>query len=324
MRKWMIGLCVTFMAAGLMADVNLDWIPAGTQWLLEVDVQAAGAAKMTELFKDQRSTLAPAVQALAKLDSFKAATGIDVAHDIDSITVYGRAIGDQTGVAIIRGRWDAAKLYAFVAAMRDFTSLVYGDQTILTWVDKQPVHLCLAASDLMVLSSNEGQLMLALDTIAGRQPGTTADAELGGFNKIANRPMLRFLAVGVHAAPQVNAQAAVLKQTDTLQFSIAETPANGTVVLEVRLGMLNDEAAGQVAQMLEGMRAMAQMQHVDKPALGALVNAMKVTTEPMALKVRMPVGLELAKQLKALMAPLPAAAAAAANADDAAAAPPQE
>jgi hypothetical protein len=280
--------------------VDLKGLPAGTQWLLEVDARAAASSSLAGMCKERMAVESKCAKALAKLDAFKAATGIDVARDIDGIVVYGRAVGDKSGVAMIRGKWDVAKVTAFVGLQRDFGTRTHNDKTILTWFDKQAVHLCLVSPELALLSINETQLMLALDTLAGRQPGLAADSGLAGFNRVAGRPMIRFLADGVNTAPQVNAQAALLQQTDTLQFSLEETPADGALVAELALGLLSAEAAGQMVQMLQGMHALVQLKHADKPGILALMNAVKITGADSTVTIRAAMDRALVETMKAL------------------------
>lgn len=300
MRKWMVGACAALAAACVVGEVDLKGITAGTQWLLEVDAHAAAESSLAGLCKERMAGESKCAKALAKLDVFKAATGIDVARDIDGLVVYGRAVGDKSGVAMIRGKWDVAKVTAFVEQQRDFGTRAYNDKTILTWFDKQAVHLCLVSPELALMSINETQLMLALDTLAGRKPGLAADSGLSGFNRIAGRPMIRFLAEGVNAVSQANAQAALLQQTDTLQFSVEETPADGALVAELALGLVSAEAAGQMVQMLQGMHAMVQMKHAEKPGIIALLNAVKITGAGDAVMIRAVMNRELVAMMKAL------------------------
>ncbi len=300
MRKWMVGACAALAAACVVGEVDLNGIPAGTKWLLEVDARAAAESSLAGLCQERMAVDGKCAKALAKLDAFEAVTGIDVARDIDGLVVYGRAVGDKSGVAMIRGKWDVAKVTAFVSQHRDFGTRTHNDKTILTWFDKQAVYLCLVSPELALMSINETQLMLALDTLAGRQPGLAADSGLAGFNRIAGRPMIRFLAEGVNTAPQVNARAALLQQTDTLQFSLEEMPADGALVVEVALGLLNAEAAGQIVQMLQGMNALVQMKHADKPGILALMNAVKITGVDNSVTIRAAMDRALVETMKAL------------------------
>jgi hypothetical protein len=303
MRKWMVGVCAVLAVCRVSAEVELATIPAGTQWLLEVDLRAMSESKFASRIGAELTSGGPAVKAVEQLGTFKAATGIDLVRDIDSIVVHGRTIGDRTGVAMIRGRWDAARIEELVAQRRDFGSKLHANQKIFSWMDQQPMHLCLAEPELAVLSSNEGQLIQALETLNGRQPGLSADSPLARFNTIAQRPLLAFFATGVNTAPRVQARAGGFKQAETLRFSLVEPPGVGTLVSECRVGLVSVESSGQMVQMLEGMRAMAQMQHAERPALLALIGALKVTASGSDVTLRMTIDEPLVEALKQLSPP---------------------
>ena len=300
MRIGCAGVCAVLLATGAAGEVNLKWIPAETQWLIELDMRALASSTAAGRLREQWTALG-GTGVLSRLDQITQATGIDMHRDLWSLALYGGALGEPSGGAIVRGRWDAARITSHLERQRAFKRLPYGDKTILGWIDGTPLFACLASRDLAVFALDEASMKRALDTLAGRRPGLAQTPAFAGFNQLGQAPLVRFLAGGVGRLAEADPRAALLQQAETASLTVSETPGNGTLRLAGALGMLNAEAATQLVMMLQGLQAMAQMQSQTEPALAGLAGAVQVSAAGRNVDLRAALGpavlQALAKQL---------------------------
>ncbi len=263
----------TAVTTGWGADLRL--VPAGTKWLMEINVKAMIESETGRFLSDNAPTQLPAME---RIKAFVAMTGVDFAKDVSSITVCGEDVGKNGAIAILHGSWNVDKLSAILPLAKNFTSRKHGEYTVMSWEDRSPRFACFVSKELAFFTSSEERLLLALDTRDGRKPNLSANTAFADFNPVAKKPFVTLQAVGVNALAGGQRQAAALQQTEALRFVIEQVPATKAVAVNVELTAVSAETADQMARMLLGMQAMAQMQGANNPEFFELVNTFKITS----------------------------------------------
>lgn len=276
MRFKMISVGLLVAVAATSQGVNLKQVPAGTKWLVDVDVRTMTDSETGRFFKENTPASSPHV---ARMKAFGAMTGIDFAKDVSTITVFGEDVGENGAVAILHGTWDIDKLSALLPLAKNFTAQKYGEHTVMSWEDRTPRFVCFVSTELAVFAANEERLRLALDTLDGRKPNLMANEAFADINPVAKKPFVIMQAVGVNTLAKGQQQAAALQNTEALRLMITEAPATKNVALDIELTSVSPDAADQMSRMLQGMQAMAQMQGANNPEMFDLANTFKIETK---------------------------------------------
>lgn len=154
-----LGLVITLTAASAA-----ERIPADCRWVVQIDVQAfakgKGGAWLRDLAKDRLIA--------ARLQMFEAISGLNPERDLRTVTLCGSDGQETSGLVLVRGALDAAKLTTISEALEGHAMIPVGARTIHTWVsDGKPAAACLAAPDLLILGRSADRVRTAVATLDG-------------------------------------------------------------------------------------------------------------------------------------------------------------
>ena len=279
--RWGLAVAV-LVALGCGAEARADalqlkQVAADAKWVGHIDCDAMRAStvvqkawdKVLELHKDAR----------AHLDKAHEVLGIDLTEDIHCVTVYGKVVGKENGVALLHAKLDRAKLEGLVAKAQDHKVAEAGAYKIHSWIHNdhgksKPVSGAIRGDDLVVLAGCVDDVKAALAVLDGKAPAMADDGPLRG--RTWPGACLLFRVVGISEA-KLPGEPPLAKQTESYRFAIGEN--DGKVFYRSRAVMTNEEVVGQVKKILEGIHALAMI-HVKDDAKGkAMLDAFQLTTE---------------------------------------------
>lgn len=299
---------------------DLKDFPAGTQWVLNLDLKAAQASP---LLNEVVARIAPAKrqEAQNKLAAIKALFGVDLLKDIGQLVIAGNGNADKGGVAYVYGTFDTQRLSTILAGGKNFTSFQHNRFTVLGWDDRQRKYLSFAAPSLALLSNSQAALTDALDVIAGSKAGLAPGSAMAAALERSGQDLLTVRAVNVSSIVGAQPKAQALKQARSLDLRVrASDPETLSASLSVTAA--SGETARQIQQALLGIQAITLLRSAESPESATLASLARVTCQGETVGVTMSLPktvLETAlRQREARMA---AKAAAATNAPAAAQTP---
>jgi len=283
------------LACTLSAGERLDpsVLPADTRWALHADVTGLLASGLGGLIRDRLGEEDPA----SKLAALEAITGFHPLRDLRAVTVAGPDFGEERGVLYVRGTFDAERLVTLVRASDGYRNADYGEVAIHSWPEHPGgarLFATFAEADLLLISKHEDLVRDAVDALAGRAAGAE------GLDAITGREDHFFCvaaANGLAAAEGVHPRAAFLKRVRDVAGFVGER--DGRLELRVHLATRNEEDAGRVVDILDGLRAVAEISVEDRPLLADVLAGLAIEREGTAVDVSLPVALETLRRLAA-------------------------
>ncbi|MBN8526269.1 MAG: hypothetical protein J0M02_13125 [Planctomycetes bacterium] len=252
MHRLLASLALTCLA---IAAAAAERIPADCRWVLQMDVKAALASQAGEWIARQavRQPLA------ARLKVLEAISGLDVRRDLRLVTICGADSDDSTGLILVRGTFDAAKLELLVSAAEGHEEVKAGHRTIHVWQDKgKPAAGCLAAPDLLILGKSAARIR---DAIALVDDPSRPAARIAVPEKWEQSALLFGAADRIDALIKDKPASAMLGNVRSCAARIVEQGAD--MVLEAHAVAASEAAAQQLVDAGRGLAAIVQLQ---KPA----------------------------------------------------------
>ena len=248
--------------------------PADPAWIAHVDCDALrpttiGQYILTETEKPEAQN---------KLIAFQAMCGVDLRKQLHGVTLYSAGTASEDGVLVLYADFDADRLSALAKGAKDYQSTEHNKHTISNWIDEQkrakdgvrPRTYASIAGNRVIFGQREACVAAALDVIDGTTPSLATSKALpqlgagdsGNFIQAAARKM---------DFPNSDPNAAILKMSKLARLQVGETnqQLSATLSLEAK----DEEVATQIAQIAQGLLALAKMQS-DKPEFVKLGNAL--------------------------------------------------
>jgi hypothetical protein len=223
----------------------------------------------------------------ASFGDLEAKTGLDPARDVDQIIVAGRPDqGNDGAVVLVRGRFDRYKLSrAIETREKGVTSKKHEGNTVYLFNEGRKGAGALAFlgsdDDLLVLGSQKAVEAAVSSHFQGQTPLKQNTALLALLERV--KPGSTFWVVGDQSLlaqmPTGNGSPASGMQIPQLKGLLVTGELDPLVTLDVVGDAADAKGATQLAQMVQGLVALASMQAAQKPELKDLPNAFSVTTE---------------------------------------------
>ncbi|MCX7817948.1 MAG: hypothetical protein N2652_01860 [Kiritimatiellae bacterium] len=306
MNRWSIGLGVGLLIGVAQAGpLRLSDVPAEARWWVHFDVdqfkQTAVGRTVLDLLRQPDTG--------PKLDAMKAVFNFDIRTDLESITACGAG---RRSAVVVRGRFDEQRLVTLLKAGDGYQELMVEGRTLHSWIDegkakkKGPenarMYGAIHRSGAAVLSEQAetaAHVLRVLDGEAAAQPESAAVQS-------------EFPAVVVG---RMSADALPNQQTDNpvargLTGAVAVIGERGTNI-EARLEMTlkNPQAAVQIRQIVDGLRAAALLNSEKDPRAARLAEQLVVRAEGTTLELRLSLpAAEVTEAMRAEMAKKRAAA----------------
>jgi len=272
----------------------------------------------------------------AEVREFQERTGVNPQTDIDQIVAAGwkKESGKGTGAVVALGRFDVAKISAFIEAEAEGVTWKKVAGSTMYLINEEPEEseepkegeehsegeegeehkeasgpgaLSFLGDGAIVFGAPSAVESTLTNFAAGGGHGLEANAELIG-RVGALRPDAALWVVGdataLSAAPQAvpgpGGGGMKIPPLKSLSLTGDFDPA---VAIELVGEAADLEAATQLADMLRGLVAFASMQASQKPELKDLATAISVTTEELLVRVSARFPYELIESLKAQASP---------------------
>ena len=281
MRIWVI--CAAAML-GLVSmakaePLELKQVAADAKWVVHIDVDAMrGSSVIEKAYYKVSDALKGAEQHLDKVRDY---FGMDLRNDLHGVTVYSKTIGRPDGVLIVYANVDQKMLLEKAERAPDHKALKYGAYELHSWIDakgkkvEHPVAGTFYKPNVIVFAPTFDALKAALDVLDGKSPslagkGSPLAAEIPAGTMVLAR------AVGL-AGAKLPWKSPLVTQSDT--FSLALGESQGQSFADAKLVTKSAETAQQVKAVVDGARAMAELQHGNDAEAMKLVRKFKVNAD---------------------------------------------
>lgn len=271
--------------AGTAAVFNPAQVAADATWVVHVDVDALRASTFFQ--KAYAKAIESDRRVREGLDRVRKDLGLDVEKDLHGVTVYGRRLRSNEGVLLFNAAIDAKDLAAKAKYLPDYTSIAHGKHEIHRWTDakgksgEHAVHAVFYASDLVVFAVQAEELKTALDVLDGASPGLAKTSPLAVASPLGTGFTLRAAAL---AEAELPFKSPLVTQSESLRVSAGEH--EGEVFFEASLGMRTAETAAQVKAIVDGLRAMVELQQGQDAMAIELIRAMQIIQQDKMVHVK--------------------------------------
>lgn len=282
------GLLMLLLASASRAEpLDIRQLPADTTWFIHVDLEAANASTIGKAFRAQFLSLPDAQRCIQQA---RQALGLDPTRDIRSFTVYGAAYAPDAGVLVVRGKIDRSRLLRLLRGLPGYRQETVRDHELYYWQDKRdaasgstvrPRVGAFHANDAVVISERQEAVIDALNLLDGKGEPLAASSALA--SAVPPGLVVQAAATGLAEARGLPIQSPILRQCESGALSIGEH--GGEAFLHGRIVARSAQTASQIAALIEGARAMAQLQSQDDSDAASVLSAVKVNASSNAVAV---------------------------------------
>jgi len=276
---------------GLVAVVraeplDLKQVSAEAKWAAHLDIDALHASGLFQKARAQMLKEHP--EAEKHLAMCREMWNFDPCKDLHGITIYGRQLKKDTGVAIVRAKVDRKKLVEKAKAAPDHRLSTYGKYELHSWIHakgskhERSMAGAFYTSEVIVFGGSAEEVMAALDVLDGTKPNFAAKAPklCGAIPKGA------ILVGGVAGLGDANlpCKCPLAKQVDLLMFDIGEY--QGQVFVDGTVMAKTATVAQQMKTVAEGALALAALMHNNDADTVKLIGAAQVTVADKAVSLK--------------------------------------
>lgn len=274
-------------AGSLAAPLDQRDVAADAQWLAHIDFDAIFA---TDVAKKIYSSLLGSRVNQQNLLKLKAFTGIDLLKDFHGITFYAPRYAPESGVVIVRAKIDQQRVLMLLQYAIKHKTEIYNNHELHTWEDSEnaagpkTITGCFFKPSIVVIGQEIDEVKAALEVLDGRAPNL-ADSDSTLKHDTPEGTVFQAAATGLsdldHAKlPFVSP---VIRKSKTLLLLIGEH--ENDVFAQAQLVTTSLEVAQQIHDVLEGLRAMAELQRDVGPEALKIVKALRITATGKAVRV---------------------------------------
>jgi hypothetical protein len=251
-------------------------VPAEPAWLVHLDFDGLRSTGFGQVIQQQMNR--PEVQ--DRLAAFQAVFSFDLRTQLHAATLYSVGAAPEDGVLLVYADFDANRLVTLAKAANGAQNTTYNNHVMYSWIDekkpatagKKPRVFASIAGGRVVFGQRQDRVGAALDVLDGTALSLTSSANFplvgvpgdNSFVEAAARKM--DLAGGL---PNAN----VLRLSKSMLFQ--ETEAQGQLTATFSLEANNEEVAGNINSIAQGLVALMKLQ-TDRPEAVKLANAIAV------------------------------------------------
>ena len=303
MRK-SIGLAVAVIlcsAALLRAEpVNFSQVSADAKWVAHLDLDAVRAS--TVLPKVREKILEKHKEAAEHLEKFKEIWKFNPCTDLHGVTLYGRQIKKDTGVAIVHAKVDQQALLEKAKAAPDHRTSTYGKYELHTWIHakgtkhERTMTGVFFKPDTIIFGGSTAEVMAALDVLDGKQPNVVGKSSVLAA-AVPPGAIVVARAVGL-ADADLPCKSPLAKQAESFSMAVGEN--KGESFVAATLAVKDAAVAKQMKAVVEGGIAVASLVHGNDADAMKLIGAAKVSVsdKTVSLEWRVPAEAVLAHAQK--------------------------
>jgi hypothetical protein len=254
--KWiMAAIYASFLVpvAGWADPFDPKMIPADAKWVAHIDIDAA---RETKSFAAVRDEMMANEDFRAKLDQIKDLTGLGIPDDLNDITLFGKAAGNDAGVVIVHGKIDQAKTVDSLHMAEQFDTKTYGKYDVYTWLDKDKNQTMWGAfhdGSTVIIGHDEMNIEATLDAMDGKGESLKADSRLSDGAKAQV-----LIYVAARDIPQLQGASGkpnpIAASLDSAWISLSEKGDTASARADLRA--TSPDNASNVRSLLEGLKGM--------------------------------------------------------------------
>ena len=290
MRAWGASIVLLFGLTALVQAKPLDVknVPADAQWVAHMDVDAMRASPVIEKAFQAASEEWPD-QLEGHMDRLHDEFGLDLQNGLHSITVYGKQLGEPTGVLIANVDVNKELLEWNMKDAPGYAATTHGKHTLHSWSDHHgPMTGVFYTATTLVFGRSVEDVSAALDVLDGKA-ASLATKESPLTAKIPENAMFVGRAVGVAESTIPSDESPLVKQTESVAIAFG---INGDEVwLDADLVAKSAETAPLFKHVLDGARDMAILEFgANNPAMSKLLNTftLKISGKSVVARWRAP------------------------------------
>jgi hypothetical protein len=138
-------------------------LPADTKWVIHIDMDAARDSKTYD-------TVASALFAQQGprngIDFYEKVTDSKFPEDLNDVTLYGAAAGDEAGVVVIHAKIDRKHVEELVKENQAYSSAPYHGYDVISWVDNNQTSYGAFHDDgTIIIAKKAANVQAALDAL---------------------------------------------------------------------------------------------------------------------------------------------------------------
>ena len=271
-------LCFCGLAGALLpvlaAPLQRADVPAEPAWVLHVDCDnlrptAIGQYLLAEMEKPE---------AQAKLAALQTIFNFDPRKQLRGVTLYSTSKAPEDGVLLVYADFDADRLVTLAKAAKDYQSMTYKQHVIHNWIDekkkgkqgvKPRVYAAIHSGRVVVFAQQEPRVAQALDVL---DRATANLASSGRFAQLGAGGSSGFIQAAARKLdlPEGDSKTALLRLAKAARLEVSE--AQGKLLASLNLEANDNEVAGQMASVGQGLLALMKLQK-DNPGSVKLAEA---------------------------------------------------
>lgn len=281
-----IAVVMGFVAVVRAEPLNLGQVSAEAKWAAHLDVDALMASTLVK--KAHEKMLKEHPEAESHLGMLRDMWKFDPTKDLHGITIYGRQLKKDTGVALVHAKVDRERLVDKAKQAPDHRMSKYGKYELHSWMHakgskhQRPMAGAFYSSDVMVFGGSAEEVMAALDVLDGTKPNFAAK-EPSLSSAIPPGAILVAGVTGLGDA-KLPCKSPLAKEVDLLAIVIGEN--QGQVFVQGKLTAKKPEIAEQMKTVAEGALAMAALTHSDDAEAVKLIEAARMAVNDKAVELQ--------------------------------------
>ena len=285
MTALVIGMCCSVTPGG---PLKTEQVSGEAIWVAHLDAAALLKSQVGKFILSEIEKKEGFVDGIGKV---RETLGFDPLADVRGVTLYGKAIGDDSAVVIIDVTADQKKVLALLEGNATYKATEYGERTLHEWRDdaktktdpatgeqvvvkpaKQQFGAFYDAATVIVASSMD-LLKGAVDVLDGKAKSLAKSGAIKTLPKPAEGVFLTVAAEHIKFPAKADKpQAAPFRHITDLSAQLGE--AKQAVFLHATALTTTAEKAMKLRQVVQGFVALGQMmlaEREDLPALGEKV-----------------------------------------------------
>lgn len=262
--------------------VDQGKIPAGTQWLIHVDMQLFNGTYLKSLLMEKEDfELNEAHNEVLK------EANIDIFSDVTGVSLFGKKeVGNNADmVVMVSGNVDSASLIAKMKEKKEINSSKYGKYNLYI-LGKSGGYLTFTGNEMLLYSRSDAQIKQVLDVIDGKKKSMAGGQLASYLQMIPSNAFLLAVADNVSSFKDFQHEGgALLQKTGMATFMAMEN--NQNLSMKVLLNTDSEETAQQIESIVRGLVALVSMKQQEEPELAKLIQALKITREGTTINLNM-------------------------------------
>jgi hypothetical protein len=228
---------------------------------------------------------------MGAVDKLRVATGTDPLSALRGVTVFNTSFEANTGVIVVHAKVNKQRLIRLVESFPGHSTAAHGHYEVHSWTDAKSGSRAAGAvrgDDTVVVSQSESAVGAELDlldgkgeTLASMKSAATAPFKLAGPWQAGTTVVAA--AAGLASAKGPAIHSPILRQCDEL--SIAAGDHDGRAFVHARLLTQSPDVAAQVRSLVDGLKALGQLQSAQDPIVAKALAPMKVAADGSAVRI---------------------------------------